>query len=82
MKKLFGRRLIAIAAAAAAAATLAVSVASASKQPKMDDALAALRSARASLIEAKANKGGHRAKAIQLVDEAIIEVEKGIKAAD
>ena len=82
MKKLMNRRLAAIALVAAAAGTLAVSVASASKQPHMDDALAALRSARTALVEAKANKGGHRVKAIELVDAAIVEVQKGIAAAE
>ena len=82
MKKLMNRRFAAIALMAAAAGTLAVSVASASKQPHMDDALAALHSAKAALVEAKANKGGHRVKAIELVDAAMAEVKKGIEAAE
>ena len=82
MKHFINRKLAAAALLGAAAATLAVSVASASKQPHMDDALTALRSAKAALAEAKANKGGHRVKAIQLVNDAIVEVEKGIAAAE
>jgi hypothetical protein len=46
------------------------------------DALAALRSAKTALAEAKANKDGHRVKAIQLVNDAIVEVQKGIDAAE
>lgn len=76
------RRIAAIALMAAAAGTVAVSVASASKQPHMDDALAALHSAKAELVEAKANKGGHRVKAIELVDAAMAGVKKGIEAAE
>jgi len=82
MKKLMNRRLAAITVLAAAAGTLAVSVASASKQPHMDDAIAALRSAKSALVQAKANKGGHRVKAMELIDAAIGEVEKGIAAAE
>jgi hypothetical protein len=48
-------------------------------QPNMESALTALRSARRSLIEATANKGGHRANAIKLIDQAIEEVQAGIE---
>jgi hypothetical protein len=44
----------------------------------MQSALASLKSARAELQVATANKGGHRVAAIRLVDEAITEVELGI----
>lgn len=47
-------------------------------QPHMNAALDELRSARSELQSAEDNKGGHRAKAIGLVDEAIAEVQAGI----
>ena len=47
-------------------------------QPHMRAALNALRTARNELQIASANKGGHRAKAIDLVNQAITQVEKGI----
>lgn len=48
-------------------------------QPHMRAALEHLRSARAELDRALADKGGHRVKAIALVGDAIAEVEKGIE---
>jgi hypothetical protein len=50
-------------------------------QPHMQAALDALESARANLDKADADKGGHRAKAIDLVKDAISEVRAGIAAA-
>ena len=50
-------------------------------QPYMQGALRALQNARASLETAATDKGGHRAKAIQLVDEAIRQVKVGVAAA-
>ncbi|MFH1555925.1 MAG: hypothetical protein ABII76_13840 [Pseudomonadota bacterium] len=47
-------------------------------QPFMDAALASLRAARANLVQAEPNKGGHRDRAIELVDGAINQVEMGI----
>jgi len=47
-------------------------------QPHMQAALEALRSARRELDAATPDKGGHRAKAITLVNDAIAQVEKGI----
>ena len=47
-------------------------------QPHMQAALDELRSARSELDAATSDKGGHRAKAIELVDEAIGEVQAGI----
>jgi hypothetical protein len=46
-------------------------------QPKMQEALAQLRIAREDLQKAEANKGGHREKALQLVNEAINQVQAG-----
>ena len=47
-------------------------------QPHMHAALEQLRAARAELKEAEADKGGHRVKAIALVNDAIAEVQAGI----
>jgi hypothetical protein len=53
--------------------------ASADKQPMMQQALTELKGAATALENATADKGGHRAKALKLTKEAIVEVEKGIK---
>lgn len=47
-------------------------------QPRMHAALDELQSARRSLQAATSDKGGHRVRAITLVDEAIAEVQAGI----
>lgn len=47
-------------------------------QPHMNSALRQLRSAKSSLNKASADKGGHRNRAIELVDQAIDQVERGI----
>jgi hypothetical protein len=47
-------------------------------QPRMDAALALLQNARAELEAAVPNKGGHRERAIELVDRAIMQVREGI----
>ena len=53
----------------------AIAVAS---QPHMTNALASLQTARAELQRAEANKGGHRERAIELVNRAIEETREGI----
>ena len=63
----------------ALASMLAFNSAAADVQPKMRDALGHLKSALASLKAASSDKGGHRAKAIDLTKSAIEETEKGIK---
>lgn len=65
-------------AAALAAATLVPEV-TADPQPKMRAALDSLRSAERALEQATHDKGGHRAKALQLTKQAIDEVQAGIK---
>lgn len=50
-------------------------------QPHMRAALNALRTARNELQLASSKKGGHRAKALDLVNQAITEVQKGIEYA-
>lgn len=57
---------------------LVVSVSATPDQPKMQSAKVNLQNAKAQLIAASPNKGGHRAKAINLVNEAIGEVNRGI----
>ncbi len=57
---------------------LTASLAFADPQPKMKEALEHLRNAKAALQSATADKGGHRVKAIEKVNEAIEQVEKGI----
>lgn len=47
-------------------------------QPQMQSALRHLRAAKADLNRATSDKGGHRAKALDLVNEAINEVERGV----
>lgn len=56
-----------------------VSTADAEAQPKMQQALARLREAKAALQQASRDKGGHRAKALTLTKQAIGEVEAGIR---
>jgi hypothetical protein len=60
-------------------ATSVTTSAIADRQPKMKDALRHLVNARSSLKNAAHDKGGHRVKALELVDGAIVEVEAGIK---
>jgi len=48
-------------------------------QPHMRAALDHLRNARSELNAAMADKGGHRAAAIRIVNDAIAEVEAGIE---
>ena len=50
-------------------------------QPHMGEALAFLQSARGELQAATPNKGGHRERAIALIDSAIAEVRAGISFA-
>lgn len=48
-------------------------------QPHMRSALDHLRAAKQQLQQADADKGGHRAEAMRLVDQAVEQVELGIK---
>jgi Tfp pilus assembly protein PilX len=49
-------------------------------QPNMRAALGHLREAKAALQRAEHDKGGHRARAIEIVNHAIAETEAGIAA--
>jgi hypothetical protein len=55
-----------------------VTVSARPDQPNMQSAKINLQNAKAQLIAASPNKGGHRATAINLVNEAIAEVNRGI----
>jgi hypothetical protein len=50
-------------------------------QPHMEAAREHLQQARAALDRAEPNKGGHRERAIELVDQAIAQVNEGIEFA-
>ena len=64
--------------AAAALLTAGGATEATAAQPNMQDALRALNAALKSLDKADANKGGHRARAMALVEQAIQEVRAGI----
>jgi len=51
-------------------------------QPRMEAAIGFLQNARGELEAATANKGGHRVKAIELIDEAIHQVREGMAFAE
>ena len=63
-----------------AAATLAIAGAALADQPRMREALQELRQARQELEKAQDNKGGHKARAMQHVDNAIGQAQQGIEA--
>ena len=63
---------------AATVAVGSVNQAIAENQPHMKTALGHLKKAKNQLDKASADKGGHRVKAIQLVKDAIGEVQAGI----
>ena len=52
----------------------------AERQPHMQAALRHLESAKGELQDATADKGGHRERALNLVNDAIDQVQKGIDA--
>lgn len=51
-------------------------------QPNMEAAIQHLRAAQDSLQNASSDKGGHRARALQMVEQAIQETQAGIEYAD
>jgi len=57
---------------------LAVACTAGANQPNMQAALGSLQAAKAELIQARPNKGGHRERAIGFVDSAIAETKAGI----
>ena len=56
-------------------------VSCASGQPHMQSALDHLFAAKNELKTATADKGGHRVRAMELIDEAVAEVERGMEYA-
>lgn len=66
--------------AVTAATGLAVATTAHANQPHMQSALSSLHAARDQLQAAKHDKGGHRAKALSLVEQAIREVNLGVEA--
>jgi hypothetical protein len=72
------RTTIAIALASLAIGLGAGAALAQGNQPHMQNALAALQTANAELQLAEADKGGHRVNAINLVNQAITEVQAGI----
>jgi len=61
------------------ATVLCAPTAKAERQPRMDVALADLQSARAKLEHATHDKGGHREKALELVNAAIAQIKEGMR---
>ena len=83
MSQLSRRDLAALAASGVAAAAFVASAMPAdARQGNMDHAINALREARRALQAATPNKGGHRERAIELVDRAIEQVREGIEWAN
>ena len=60
----------------------AFAIGCASTQPRMNAARDQLVAARADLEAASADKGGHRERAIALIDDAIVQVDRGIEFAN
>ena len=75
-----------VATAATGVATIGLLGASAESanayQGNMERALGSLHQALGSLRESTANKGGHRARAMELVRDAIAETQAGVEFAD
>jgi hypothetical protein len=72
--------LLAGAAALSIGAVLGIVGEAKASQPYMESALSDLQNARDALMRAEHDKGGHRARALNLVNQAIGEVEAGIQA--
>jgi hypothetical protein len=51
-------------------------------QPKMEEAMQHLRQAQQNLQDASRDKGGHRVRALQLVNQAMAEIEAGMRYDD
>lgn len=73
---------IAAAGAAAASVVAATTTTADAYQGNMERSLSSLYDALASLREASSNKGGHRVNAMNLIQQAIAEVNAGIEFAD
>jgi hypothetical protein len=80
MKLNFAHLLVAFTLGILAATGALIPNVHAANQPHMDAALGDLRAARHQLEIAMEDKGGHRARAIGIIDNAIGEVQAGIEA--
>jgi hypothetical protein len=78
--RMLSRRTAAKSMLSAGAAGLVVASQAEAAQPHMEAALKALNNASSQLEMAVDDKAGHRAKAIQLVSQAINQVQQGIQA--
>ncbi len=74
--------VVAVGGAIAAGVVGASATPAAAYQGNMERALSSLFNALASLREASSNKGGHRVNAMNLIQQAITEVQSGIEFAD
>ncbi len=74
MGNIFGRRLL-LGAVIASSVGIGYAIGA---QPHMAETLTFLQSARAELVKATPNKGGHRERALGLIDQAIGEVRAGM----
>ncbi|MBZ5720770.1 MAG: hypothetical protein LAO03_10360 [Acidobacteriia bacterium] len=82
MMAVFAAAILSLVLGASSAAFAASAPAPAPKpenQPEMVSALEHLREAKRALESASRDKGGHRAKAIALINDAIRQVEEGIQ---
>ena len=57
---------------------LLVACTAGANQPNMQAALSSLQAAKAELIQARPNKGGHRERAMDLIQQAVVQVQQGI----
>jgi hypothetical protein len=78
MPRFFPKSPTAILLIGAAAGAIVGACVAMAAQPNMQAALGSLQAARAELVKATPNKGGHRERAIQFVDSAIGETRAGI----
>ncbi len=76
------RRLAVLAAGVAAVGIAGTATRAEAYQGDMERALSSLYDALGALREASSNKGGHRVKAIALIQQAIEETREGIDYAD
>jgi hypothetical protein len=74
--------LLATGGAIAAALVAGAKTASAEPQPEMARARTLLHEAAESLRAGPSDKGGHKVKAIELIEQAVFEVEEGIRFAN
>jgi hypothetical protein len=81
MKLKFSHLLLALAFSIATATGVLIGNAHAG-QPHMDNALTALHNAHRQLEMARPDKGGHRERALGMIDNAIAEVQAGISAGE